>query len=234
MNSERKISISDPFELHEKLKRNMILYLEADPEMINHTDLAQRLETELKTIRPSKMMPQMSKSRPSSSHIPIPISTKKSIISETSEMVNFYESANFGDGKYSKKLEESFEDFLIYLKGLKNKFLEDLIMGKVNMVEDEHKKLELVEKFPPINLVSYRYESDKLSNRVLIEDTNFEDLKEFEKEVDNVISEEGSINIFNQDEISHTQEDDFGEIKEEKSVSDTDSINREGNLANAN
>lgn len=48
----------DPFEVHEKLKRNMIMYLDADPENIDQTPLDQRLDKELKTIKPTLMGPR--------------------------------------------------------------------------------------------------------------------------------------------------------------------------------
>lgn len=49
------MELCDPFEVHEKLKRNMLLYLNSDPGVIDHSNLDQRLNNDLKTIKPAVM-----------------------------------------------------------------------------------------------------------------------------------------------------------------------------------
>lgn len=57
--SERKYyekrPFEDPFEIHEKLKRNIMLQIQADPRTIDHSNLDKRLEMNLRTIKPSSM-----------------------------------------------------------------------------------------------------------------------------------------------------------------------------------
>ena len=48
----------DPFEIHEKLKRNMMLYVNTDPNEINSSNLDKRLDNQLKTITPASMNDQ--------------------------------------------------------------------------------------------------------------------------------------------------------------------------------
>jgi hypothetical protein len=47
----------------------------------------------------------------------------------------------------NKTLNESLENFLGYLKGLKNKFLEDLILNKISMVEDPNTRENLLSDY---------------------------------------------------------------------------------------
>ena len=52
------------------------------------------------------------------------------------------------DPIYMHKVDESLDDFVVYLKGLKSRFLEDLVLKKIAMVEDEFKQKELLESYP--------------------------------------------------------------------------------------
>lgn len=131
----------------------------------------------------------------------LPLQTKRSIVSEASDFLQYYENEQNSFRPYQKEVEESLDDFIVYLKGLKNKFLEDLVLNKIAMVTDGQKQEKLIENYPkPQSQYQSKY-SSPVSNRVFVEDSNYESLKEFEKEVDKVISdEEKSITVLKEDE----------------------------------
>ena len=122
----------------------------------------------------------------------IPIETKRSLVSETSEFMKFYANAHGGTQFYEQKLDESLDNFIFYIKGLKNKFLEDLVLNKIAMVEDEDQKQDFIQRQQTTKSehINASQGSDRLSNKVVVEDTKYDNLKDLEKEVDAVISNE--------------------------------------------
>jgi len=133
----------------------MMMYIDADPSVFDNTPLDQRLDNELKTIRPAIM----GIDNPNQYIIlclkyrlrnprALPLETKRSIVSEASDFIKYYESMQNKDPIYMNKVDESLDDFVVYLKGLKSRFLEDLVLKKIAMVEDEFKQKELLESYP--------------------------------------------------------------------------------------
>ncbi|CAI2376929.1 unnamed protein product [Moneuplotes crassus] len=198
------VDYNDPYVVHERLKRNMMLYVDTDPNNLNSTPLEQRLDAELKTITPAKMgssnHPFIDPKYSLESSRPIPIETKKSIVSEASDFIKYYENMKNKENIYNDQLDESLDDFVLYLKGLKNKFLEDLVLKKIEMVEDEAKQKKLLQSYPQRQSLNISQDSTPRSNRVLLQESDYENLRDFEKEVNKAVSEEqiqpvGSITI---------------------------------------
>ena len=93
----------------------------------------------------------------------------------------------------------------MYVKSLKNKFLEDLILNKMQIITNEKRKEDLINQYQLINKsVEDSQELSFISNQVLAHDNDFEEMKELEKEVDKAITEEEkSLNITKDDKHSY-------------------------------
>ena len=124
----------------------------------------------------------------------IPIETKQSLVFETSELLKFYQNARRDELRPNNELEDSLDNFIMYVKSLKNKFLEDLILNEMQIITNEKRKENLTNKYQLINKsVEESQELSFISNQVLAHDSNFEEMKELEKEVDKVITEEENL-----------------------------------------
>ena len=130
------------------------------------------------------------------------------MVSETSELLRFYENARKDEFRPNNELEDSLDNFIMYVKSLKNKFLEDLILNKMQIITNEKRKEDLINQYQDINKsVEESQQLSFISNQVLAHDSNFEGMKELEKEVDKIITEEeNSLNIAKDDKLSFQQD----------------------------
>ena len=130
------------------------------------------------------------------------------MVSETSELLRFYENARKDEFRPNNELEDSLDNFIMYVKSLKNKFLEDLILNKMQIITNEKRKEDLINQYQDINKsVEESQQLSFISNQVLAHDSNFEGMKELEKEVDKIITEEeNSLNIAKDDKQSFQQD----------------------------
>lgn len=122
--------------------------------------------------------------------IPIPIETKRSIVSEASEFAKYFERAKWQDYPKNHVINESMENFVTYIKGLKNKFLEDLVLNKISMVSDVKKRDSLLSQYVSRSFHGDSFNSGALSKKPTFDETNFNNMRKLENEVDHVINEE--------------------------------------------
>ena len=139
--------------------------------------------------------------------------------------MKYYEKVQKVEYPQRKEIDDSLDDFIVYLKGLKNKFLEDLILNKIETINDDMKKNEIIQNYPTREILNESIESQHVSQHLNIQDDNFEQMKEYEKEIDIAINEEEkSIEIIKEEsETNKSQMQKFRDSRDNLSISVYDS-----------
>jgi hypothetical protein len=81
---------------------------------------------------------------------------KMDLVDEAAEMLDYYERVKKeNDYVPDPHLEDSLENFIFYIKGLKNQFLEDLVFNKMQMITDEKVKEGIIESYRDLSKSQY-------------------------------------------------------------------------------